>query len=836
MVFPRWRGRSVGSLWIAFLTGVAGLGSVSPASAVSGQPPLAAAFHAAALRYQVPEDLLSAMGYVNTHWEMQHSADDGWGVMHIVKRNKVDAVAAAAQLTGHTEQQLEQDPASNIDGGAALLAHEQGGIQAPSLNGWWPAVSRVGGGEIFARQVFATLRSGASRIMSSGESVSLPAHAEVVVPSPAPKAASSAAAAPQATAASATSPTPGDYPGATWIAASSSNYSVFDRPISFPVNLIVIHMTEGSYAGAISTFQDPTAAASAHFVTRSADGFITQMVREQDVAWHAGNWDYNTRAIGIEHEGFVNDPSWFTDTMYRSSAKLTAFIAVKYGIPIDRGHIIGHYQVPDPNNPGQFGGAGHHTDPGPLWNWGLYLSYVQQDAAGISCASDWMLYPGLGRDVAVGANGAAWLIGTNPVAGGFGIFHWNGGAWANIAGGGVRIAVDPGGLPWIVNSERRIFRTTGSGWQLMPGLAFDIGVGSDGSVLIVGTNPVPGGYSLFRWNGSAWSLLPGGAIQVAAGPSGAAWIVNDGGTIFQLVGGAWQLRPGQATNVGIGADGSVWTIGVNPVPGGYRAYRWNGAGWDALLGGAVDVGVGPDGAPWVVSSANLIFVGRPGAWHYGPGSGHDIAVGANGSVWITGTNPVDGGYGIYHWDGTSWVGVDGGGVNIAVDPSGTPWLVNASNLIFRRIGSTWVSVPGSASDIGIGADGSVWIIGVTGASGGYTISKWNGSGWSAIDGGGVSIAVDPGGLPWVVNSSGVLLKRTAGGTWQSLPGSAHDVEIGPDGTTWITGTNPSCGGFGVYRWNGTGWDQYDGAGFQIAVGPGGHPWLIDGPGDILSRT
>ena len=29
------------------------------------------------------------------------------------------------------------------------------------------------------------------------------------------------------------------------------------------------------------------------------------MVAEQDIAWHAGNWDYNTRAIGIEHEGYA---------------------------------------------------------------------------------------------------------------------------------------------------------------------------------------------------------------------------------------------------------------------------------------------------------------------------------------------------------------------------------------------------------------------------------------------------------------------------------------------------------------------------------------------------
>ncbi len=85
---------------------------------------------------------------------------------------------------------------------------------------------------------------------------------------------------------------------------------------------------------------------SAHYVVRSADGHIAQCVRERDIAWHAGNWDYNTRSIGIEHEGWVDKPAYFTDAMYEESAKLTAAICTKYGIPKDRAHIIAHYEVP----------------------------------------------------------------------------------------------------------------------------------------------------------------------------------------------------------------------------------------------------------------------------------------------------------------------------------------------------------------------------------------------------------------------------------------------------------------------------------------------------------
>jgi hypothetical protein len=37
-----------------------------------------------------------------------------------------------------------------------------------------------------------------------------------------------------------------------------------------------------------------------------------------------------------------------------------------------------------------------------------------------------------------------------------------------------------------------------------------------------------------------------------------------------------------------------------------------------------------------------------------PGLGTDIGVGANGSVWIAGTNPVTGSYGIYRWNRNGW--------------------------------------------------------------------------------------------------------------------------------------------------------------------------------------
>src|SRR4029077_2605053 len=98
----------------------------------------------------------------------------------------------------------------------------------------------------------------------------------------------------------------------------------------------------------------------------------------KDIAYHAGNWDYNTRAIGIEHEGFASGyPYGYTPIEYNVSAQLAASICSRWGVPMDRTHVIGHYEVPDPNNPGLFGGEEHHTDPGPAWDWNNYMSQAQ---------------------------------------------------------------------------------------------------------------------------------------------------------------------------------------------------------------------------------------------------------------------------------------------------------------------------------------------------------------------------------------------------------------------------------------------------------------------------
>ncbi|GAA1234496.1 hypothetical protein GCM10009676_17760 [Prauserella halophila] len=153
-----------------------------------------------------------------------------------------------------------------------------------------------------------------------------------------------------------------EYPGADdWVAAGSN--ALGDTRSS--VSAVVIHTTQGSYRGAINHMAGENYAA-AHYVVRSSDGHITQMVRENRISWHANG--ANDYSVGIEHEGWVSEPGQFyTAELYRESAKLVQHLCSGWGIPKDRDHIIAHSEAP----------GATHTDPGSGWDWDYFMKLVR---------------------------------------------------------------------------------------------------------------------------------------------------------------------------------------------------------------------------------------------------------------------------------------------------------------------------------------------------------------------------------------------------------------------------------------------------------------------------
>ena len=151
---------------------------------------------------------------------------------------------------------------------------------------------------------------------------------------------------------------------------ASPNFSRGRRGLK-PV-YVVIHAMSGSYKGSIQWFLNPKSKVSAHYCV-SQSGQITQMVHEEDRAWHVGN--ANAYAIGIEMEDLgrcLKDKQWITPAMYKAVLQLTVDICERNNIPA--AGVLGH------NDPIMRNYGNNHADPG-LFDMVAFRADVQKALA-----------------------------------------------------------------------------------------------------------------------------------------------------------------------------------------------------------------------------------------------------------------------------------------------------------------------------------------------------------------------------------------------------------------------------------------------------------------------
>ncbi|WP_375165383.1 N-acetylmuramoyl-L-alanine amidase [Streptomyces sp.] len=397
----------------------------APSPSPPGTARLQQAFADAAAAYDVPQSVLLGVSYLQSRWDAHGGAPSvtgGYGPMHLTdartalaatehhgegtedprgddarpplrpeaRAPRTDALPArlttlprAARLTGLSPERLREDPAANVAGGAALLAEAQRRLGKPLSEDpadWYGAVARFSGADdtssasAYADDVYEVIRTGGERITDAGQRVVLAAR-----PGLAPDTSTPALAGLRSVSAAGTECPP--TVSCEWVPApyeefgdgDYGNHDRGNRPASQPIRYIVVHDTEGAWEGVLDMVQDPTYV-SWQYSLRSTDGHIAQHVKAKDVAWHAGNWYVNAGSIGLEHEGFLAEPdAWYTEAMYRSSARLVKYLAEKYDIPLDRQHILGHDTVPGPTS-GTI--PGMHTDPGPYWDWRHYFELL----------------------------------------------------------------------------------------------------------------------------------------------------------------------------------------------------------------------------------------------------------------------------------------------------------------------------------------------------------------------------------------------------------------------------------------------------------------------------
>lgn len=438
--------RSRSAMLLLFMLCCLVAGSLLPTGVHAQTPvqgPLNQAFAAAANEFGVPRDVLATLGYAETHFDGHNgepSMANGYGIMHLVENNQAHTLKFAAQLINVSTDVLKKDNTQNIRGAAAVLrryADEQGlnDTARANLAEWYQVIARYSNAtspvvsQFYADEAYKLLNKGFNGRSPNGELVGV--DARPIQPKKGKQ--QRAPVSPDFAAMASTLANPAAATPAlsiVWAPADPNNYTAADRPNDYPIRYVVIHTTQSSYASALNWFQNPAAGVSAHYVVRSSDGQITQVVSEKNITYHAGNWDYNTQSIGIEHEGYVSNGTWYTDAMYRSSAALTRSICLRYNIPMDRTHIIGHAEVP----------GADHTDPGPYWNWTYYMQLVKgwsttidnTTAGRFTASSAWLSSTyntaGYGTDYRYTTpkfvNDASWFKANLPTTANYEVFVW----------------------------------------------------------------------------------------------------------------------------------------------------------------------------------------------------------------------------------------------------------------------------------------------------------------------------------------------------------------------------------------------------------------------------
>ncbi|SDW07357.1 N-acetylmuramoyl-L-alanine amidase [Lysobacter enzymogenes] len=393
-------------------------------------------FQQAYARYpSIPRGTLEAMAFVATRWQnlQPPRASDAhqhmpraYGVMGLYHgEGFADQVGDGARLLGVPAQRVQREPALNILAAAALLDRElrADGVDARSpLEASRAALERYAGFapgaaksalQSHARASFAfdvlsaqdkgvndrgivvperavrwerafdapallRLRAPFVRLDAAADTVEAFGAdggwridpREETLRAPAGSRAEAAAAAEKST----------DYGPALWVASPyHSDRTSYDS--------VTIHTMEGYYAGSISWFQNNPYSVSAHYLIRSSDGQITQMVRENRAAHHVGV--HNKTTLGIEHEGFIANSSWYTAAMYNASAALTRHFCATYSAINCASAFKGPGGTGINVLPASVKVKGHqhyssqtHTDPGQYWDWARYYGLLNPGTPG----------------------------------------------------------------------------------------------------------------------------------------------------------------------------------------------------------------------------------------------------------------------------------------------------------------------------------------------------------------------------------------------------------------------------------------------------------------------
>lgn len=438
-----------------------------------------------------------------------------------------------------------------------------------------------------------------------------------------------------------------------------------------------------------------------------------------------------------------------------------------------------------------------------------------------------------------------------------------------------RVSVDDTGRPWVVGKNGDAQRFDGHRWQHLPGALTDIVVragmayakGADGQLL--------------RWRAEAgrWSPVAARVSAVAVSGDGKPWVTTADGRIYanhpdtrqsqRVVAQAptqvftqilnWRRVPGSAKELAISPSGAILALGMEG-----QVWQWKeNKSWGLLPGTFAHIALEPSGIPWGIDRDGRIFRYRGSYWSEVPGSAQAIAIGANGALWIVGTDDVPARWepGTGEWKPASPKMM---AHRIAVDPDDHPWIVSKDGSVARHDGKRWLEIPGvEAKSISIGPEGTVYVAGKDGRPWRYDRLRER---WAYVNGDVAAIAVGPRGQPWIATSRAEIfassffeeqraisaVAASAVTVSKPLPTSssaiatskeplgiasfqlirnfsARGIAIGNDGSVFALAFDGTLG-----RWNNAQnkFLPFPGLFARIAVTPDGKPWGVTGRNEV----
>ena len=483
---------------------------------------------------------------------------------------------------------------------------------------------------------------------------------------------------------------------------------------------------------------------------------------------------------------------------------------------------------------------------------------------------------GIAQDIAIGKDGSVFIV----VPGGdkLGKYSNTRKKFLDFPGQLSRITVSDQGIPWGVNSRKEVFHHNGKDWIYIRGVeGIDIATGG-GEVYITDEDE-----KLFVFDPEVRRFkrfLLGKGRRIAVDPKGNPWTLDSFGKISRCNQKACTRIPGNGFDIAIGPDGSVYIVDTEGKLKLYDKKRNRFVLISGIKFFARAVDAGPFGRPWVVDINGQVYSSRffdrdesndiqlsartknltttvkdsiftftksisfveTDVTSFGGESFLDIAVGADGTVTLLESPPFDPNnqrVGKFNSRNNKFETEVGSTIEfsdvIAVDPDGEYWIINGTTgNAYEQVGSRFIKRRGlvaggtSTPDIAIGGEGSVFATDTNGKlykydSGVKKFIKFIRTGIYN------RVAVDPLGVPWVIDDSNIIYKFTgAGFEKRPVRGTqlAQDIAIGADGSLYIAESTSGA----LKRWNTTN-ETFDnitnGNASRLAVSPDGRPWFID---------